>query len=279
MSIYDTIDARMPDKAWEVLSADPEGFVEEVDVDTLAPEEQPPDTLRLVIVSDTHHKEGGIVVPPGDVLIHAGDFTDTGELSQCVKFNQWLGTLPHKHKVVIAGNHETTFDKDEYHKLGPRFHGAKPFDPEECRATLTNCVYLENSDITIDGVKIWGSPWSAWFHDWGFNVKRGQPSDDLWSTIPEDTDVLITHGPPIGHGDLCFSGNRAGCVDLLRHVNHRVKPICHIFGHIHEGYGVTRNQHSTFINASTCTFRYRPTNPPIVFDVKLKDIKAKRSEE
>jgi len=73
--------------------------------------------------------------------------------------------------------------------------------------------------------------------------------------------------PPLGHGDLCSSEQRAGCVDLLRTVVERVKPKIHIFGHIHEGYGVTTNGETTFINASTCTLRYKPIHPPVVIDI------------
>ena len=80
----------------------------------------------------------------------------------------------------------------------------------------------------------------------------------------------MSHGPPLGHGDLCSNDLRAGCVDLLRELQERVRPVMHIFGHIHEGYGVTTNGHTTFVNASTCTLQYRPSNPPLVFDLPLR---------
>lgn len=73
------------------------------------------------------------------------------------------------------------------------------------------------------------------FHKWAFNLPRGSQCLEKWDKIPEDTDVLITHTPPIGHGDLCCTGVRAGCVELLTTVQQRVKPKYHIFGHIHEG--------------------------------------------
>jgi Icc-related predicted phosphoesterase len=88
--------------------------------------------------------------------------------------------------------------------------------------------------------------------------------------IPAGVDILLTHGPPIGHGDVCKSGNRAGCVDLLKEIQLRIKPKFHVFGHIHEGYGITTDGQTTFINASTCSYNYRPTQPAIVFDLPIK---------
>ena len=98
---------------------------------------------------------------------------------------------------------------------------------------------------------------------------RGHQCLEKWDLIPDDTDVLITHGPPVGHGDLCFDQQRAGCVELLNTIQHRVHPKVHLFGHIHEGYGLTADGHTTYINACTCTLRYRPTNPAIVFDLPI----------
>ncbi|XP_070534012.1 metallophosphoesterase MPPED2-like [Ptychodera flava] len=85
--------------------------------------------------------------------------------------------------------------------------------------------------------------------------------------IPEGIDILITHGPPLGHGDKTMSEQRAGCVELLNTIQKRVKPKYHIFGHIHEGYGMTSDGYTTYINASTCTLRYRPINKPVIFDL------------
>uniref|UniRef100_A0A1B6DNH8 Calcineurin-like phosphoesterase domain-containing protein n=1 Tax=Clastoptera arizonana TaxID=38151 RepID=A0A1B6DNH8_9HEMI len=107
------------------------------------------------------------------------------------------------------------------------------------------------------------------FCKWAFNVPRGFECLQKWETIPDETDVLITHTPPIGHGDLCCTGVRAGCVELLATVQKRVKPRYHVFGHIHEGYGISSDGNIIFINASTCDINYLPTNPPVVFDVKL----------
>jgi hypothetical protein len=107
--------------------------------------------------------------------------------------------------------------------------------PEQVKKELTNCTYLEDCATEIYGVKIYGTPWQPKFCGWAFNLERGQQLMEKWDLIPDDTDVLITHTPPLGYGDLCATGDRAGCVDLLMSVQHRIRPKYHIYGHIHEG--------------------------------------------
>lgn len=128
---------------------------------------------------------------------------------------------------------------------------------------------MQDQLIELYGLKIYGTPWQPEYGQWAFNVQRGQQLLDKWNAIPSDIDILVSHSPPLGHGDLCRSGARAGCVDLLSTVQQRVKPKYHIFGHIHEGYGVTSDGKIIFINASTCNVQYSPNNPPIVFDIDL----------
>eukprot|EP00753_Platysulcus_tardus_P006847 PLAT14632.1.p1 GENE.PLAT14632.1~~PLAT14632.1.p1 ORF type:complete len:324 (+),score=85.68 PLAT14632.1:47-973(+) len=225
--------------------------------------------VRLVCVSDTHNQHGKLpALPAGDILVHAGDFSNTGGIKDILSFSSWLDKQPFEHKLVIAGNHDTTFHPDYYHASGHRFHRS-PIDCAEARAALTNCTYLEDSGVSIMGLNFWGSPWQPEFCDWAFNLPRGSALADKWALIPDDTDVLITHGPPWGHGDLCSSWDRAGCIDLLTAVEQRVRPKAHIFGHIHEGYGMSTDGTTLFVNASTCTLRYRPVQKPIVIDVPI----------
>eukprot|EP01064_Diplonema_japonicum_P020110 TRINITY_DN2915_c0_g1_i1.p1 TRINITY_DN2915_c0_g1~~TRINITY_DN2915_c0_g1_i1.p1 ORF type:complete len:285 (+),score=32.37 TRINITY_DN2915_c0_g1_i1:86-940(+) len=269
-----------PTLAWNKLKETEVGDVTDLDwEDFQNPEEEKKDgTLRVVCVSDTHTKTDdmqlvyNVPIPDGDILIHAGDFSNTGELKDIVDFNKWLNAQPHKHKIVIAGNHDTSFDVANYDNIWSSFHSTKQ-DPAECRSLLIDndsVTYLENSSCVVEGLTIWGSPWTPRFHDWGFNATRGEPCAEIWRDIPVDTDILITHGPPLGHGDLCFGNHRAGCLDLFRELTTRVHPYLHVFGHVHEGYGVTTNGKTLFANASTCNFRYKPKNPPLVFDVPLK---------
>lgn len=137
------------------------------------------------------------------------------------------------------------------------------------RGVLTNCTYVQDELLEIWGIRIYGTPWQPEFCNWAFNIPRGQPCLDKWNQIPDDIDILITHTPPLGHGDLCCSGVRAGCVELLNSIQKRIKPKYHVFGHIHEGYGITSDGRVIYVNASTCDINYLPNNPPIVFDVAL----------
>lgn len=234
------------------------------------------DKIRFVCISDTHGKIEGskLHMPPGDVLLHAGDFTQKGHMNEIQKFNSYLGALPYKVKVVIAGNHDLTFD-DNITEASLRTFGVQKSTVESylrerglksVKQMLTSAIYLEDSLVTVCGIKIYGAPWQPVFCDWGFNLNRGEDILKKWQTIPADLDILMTHGPPVGHGDLTGGNNNVGCVELLNTVQKRVKPKFHVFGHIHEGYGVTSDGYTTFINASTCTKRYLPTNAPIVFD-------------
>ncbi|XP_077999225.1 metallophosphoesterase MPPED2-like [Glandiceps talaboti] len=241
-----------------------------------------PGHTRFVCVSDTHSKTDKMtMMPEGDVLIHAGDFTELGFPKEVEKFNDWLGSLPYKHKIVIAGNHELTFEpnRDEAnYKFAPQLKKYRSEELKDLHLKLTNCTYLEDAETNIMGFHIYGSPWQPEFVDWAFNLPRGQPLLDVWNKIPEGIDILITHGPPLGYGDMNFGEQRTGCVELLQTIQKRVRPKYHVFGHIHEAYGMTTDGYTTYINASTCTLRYRPTNPPIIFDLPTPDTQSTASQ-
>jgi predicted phosphohydrolase len=204
--------------------------------------------IRIVCVSDTHRMHDGLVVPEGDLLVHAGDSTKRGRLVEIEEVDRWLGTLPHPHKVIIAGNHDFAFER------GP-----------EARARITHATYLQDELATVLGLRIWGSPWQPRFFDWAFNADRGRLWEK-WALIPADVDVLVTHGPPMGILDVTASGEHVGCEELLRELD-RVRPRLHVFGHIHEAYGIVRRGETTFVNASTCDLSYQPVQPPIVVDL------------
>jgi Icc-related predicted phosphoesterase len=189
--------------------------------------------LRIVCVADTHGFHGRTHVPPGDVLIHAGDCTRHGTLSDLEAFNAWLGTLPHPHKVVIAGNHDFAFQDS----------------PAEARQRLTHAIYLEDTACTLAGLTIYGSPWTPTFSDWAFMLPEEQLAAK-WAAIPPGVDVLITHGPPRGILDRTHRGDAAGSATLLARVR-AVKPRLHVFGHIHEAAGRADSEGIIFLNAST----------------------------
>lgn len=214
--------------------------------------------MRLTVISDTHSLHRQIEsIPDGDVLIHAGDSLGVGTLEELEDLNDWLGTLPHRHKILIAGNHDWCFQDH----------------PEEARRRVTAAHYLQDSGVTIDGVHFWGTPWTPQFHDWAFNLPRGDALAQRWAQIPEHTDVLIVHGPPHGILDRVnehFGGGQVGCEALRDRLLARPVPLV-LFGHIHEHYGQHRESGSLYVNASTCTDRYRPDNPPVVLEYPATD--------
>src|SRR5437879_6118763 len=178
--------------------------------------------LTVVCVSDTHGRHDRLELPPGDVLVHAGDLTYDGTLDEVRELNDWLSRLnrTYRHKVVIAGNHDFCFQEQA----------------RRARPLLTHATYLEDEAVTIDGVTFYGSPWQPWFCDWAFNLPRGPELAAVWAKIPADTDVLITHGPPQGILDRTHRGEDVGCLDLLNR-GYEVRRRLHGFGHIHEAVG------------------------------------------
>ncbi len=199
----------------------------------------------IVAISDTHARHQELEVPDGDILIHAGDCTRHGDLGDLEAFNRWLGTLPHRHKILIAGNHDFCFQDS----------------PDEAHRLVTNAIYLQDEALIIEGIKIWGSPWQPWFFDWAFNLPRGEQIAAKWALIPDDTQVLITHGPPAGILDRTFDDRDVGCEDLLQRVQ-QIRPRLHIFGHIHEAAGRRQIGETTFVNAAIEGGHGRP----VVFD-------------
>ena len=209
--------------------------------------------MRLVIASDTHQRHNELSVPDGDVFIHAGDFTMSGDLRSVEAFDKWVRALPHARKIVIAGNHDQAFE--HVSERAQKLLGDGRDGP----------TYLQDSGLTIDDVAFWGSPWQPAFMDWAFNLPRGAPLAAKWRLIPERTDVLITHGPPMATRDFVNNAN-LGCADLRDRIQ-RVRPKVHAFGHIHAGSGVEVFGGITFVNASICDEEYLATNPARVIDI------------
>ena len=218
--------------------------------------------MRIVCLSDTHNLHDRIRVPDGDLLLHAGDATMHGTAEEIAAFDAWLASLPHPHKVVVAGNHDFLFERD----------------PERARGLLRHAVYLQDSGVEVLGLRIWGSPWQPWFFDWAFNLRRGAPLKAKWDQIPQETDVLLTHGPPHGILDrvggplprlmaaVTGQGAHVGCEEL-REAAFRLRPRLHVFGHIHECYGRETRDGTLFVNAANCDRAYRASNPPLVVEL------------
>lgn len=205
--------------------------------------------MRIVCLSDTHDRHDELDVPDGDVLVHGGDFTMVGDPHEIEAFAGFLARLPHRHKIVIAGNHDFLFQNDG----------------ETARALLGDAIYLEDSGVEVEGVRFWGSPWQPWFGNWAFNLHRGDPIAEKWRLVPAATDVLVTHGPPWGILDRTARGEPVGC-EALEDALRRIRPKLHVFGHIHESYGTHRTDATLSVNACNCNLRYEAVNPPVVVD-------------
>lgn len=206
--------------------------------------------MKIVMISDTHGEHRKLKVPDGDILIHAGDaMTDGMNPREIVDLNAWFGELPHPNKIVIAGNHDFLFEKVDV-----------------ARGLYTNATYLQDEYTYVNGLMIYGSPWQPEFFNWAFNLPRGEEIKKKWDLIPTRTDILVTHGPPHGYQDW-VGRNRVGCEELLKRVK-EVKPIIHVFGHIHSGAGYTQDEHTTYVNAAVVDERYRVRHNPTVIDLK-----------
>lgn len=206
--------------------------------------------MRIVAISDTHSLHRQIQIPEGDVLVHAGDFTEAGTREEALDFALFFKELPHKHKIVIAGNHDFYFENH----------------PTEAAELFNEFHYLLDQELVIDGVKFYGSPWQPRFQQWAFNLGRGEEIRAKWDLIPEDVDVLITHGAPLGIGDENFEGEEIGCEELRKAVA-RIHPPHHIFGHIHEGFGKRVIDGTAFYNVAICDYTYQATNSPTIIDL------------
>lgn len=209
--------------------------------------------MKLVLISDTHTMHEDLVLPQGDILIHSGDFTGRGKPYEVEEFFGWLErqSKNFKHVIFIAGNHDMCF---EYKST---------WVVNAIKSLPTNVHYLEDSEIIIDGIKFYGSPWQPEFFNWAFNLPRGKKLEEKWEMIPNDTDVLITHGPPMYILDYTLRDMiNVGCLALYNKVI-QIKPKLHVFGHIHEGYGVKEQDGTMFVNASSVTARYELINKPI----------------
>ena len=223
------------------------------------------EVYKVVIISDTHCIEID-EVPDCDILIHCGDLTFEGSEEQIGSALRWLSKLPGQHKILVAGNHDWLFERD-----------AKTAT-EMCDEL--GITYLMDRLIEVCGIRIYGSPWQPEFFQWAFNLPRGEPLAEKWDKIPENTDILITHGPPIKVLDFVpKSGFHVGCEELKKVVD-KIKPAVHAFGHIHEGYGVEVIDKTMFINASICDEKYKPINKPIEIEIfkSFSGFKARRFE-
>lgn len=214
---------------------------------------------RIICISDTHGLHDQVKVPNGDILICAGDVTDDPGQASLRMFLKWFNNHPHPIKILIAGNHDWAFEKW----------------PKQARDMVSeyapNVKYLEDESFESDGIKFHGSPVSPRFYDWAFNRDRGPDIQRHWDMIPDDTQVLITHGPPMGildettHG----KGGHFGCSNLDSTIRERLKNLkLHVFGHFHgPGGKVEMRDGVMYVNASVVNEKYRVVNQPVIINV------------
>jgi Icc-related predicted phosphoesterase len=215
--------------------------------------------MRFVCISDTHSLHRQIVVPDGDVLIHAGDITRDSEIDTVYDFSMWLTELPHRHKVVIPGNHDFCFDvsKDRYdERARPMLEHRRP-----------NIHFLLDSVTEIEGLRFYGSPWVSNLSGWAFYDRNR----NMFENAPTDSHVLVTHAPPwLVRDREEHRGERCGSRFVGMHVARCARLRLHVFGHVHEAAGVDwpSDDGHVIVNACSLNRRYEPVNAPIIVDIK-----------
>lgn len=216
--------------------------------------------MRISFISDTHNKHNQIKadLPGGNILIHAGDLSSRGYPHEVEAFCKWFDKIDnYDHKIFIAGNHDFLFEN-------------RRSDAAQIVNSYKWINYLQDDRMTIGldpEIKIYGSPWQPEFYNWAFNLPReGWEIQKVWDAIPDDTDILITHGPPNGVLDNIIGWtDKLGCEVLIRRIN-AFKPKIHVFGHIHSGNGYFFDGHTHFINASVLNEKYEYEYKPLTIE-------------
>lgn len=208
--------------------------------------------MKIVAISDTHGYHEQLVLPSGDMLIHAGDLSSRGTEREINAFLDWFGAQDYSYKIFIAGNHDFFFEKT---------------DVQDIQSMIPDgVIYLNDNGTYVNGIHLWGSPITPWFFDWAFNRQPGSDIKKHWDLIPSNIEILITHGPVYGILDETVHGLNVGC-EMLRNTVQNIKPKVHICGHIHEAYGQIQTADTLYINASVLDVRYRMVNDPIMFEI------------
>lgn len=197
--------------------------------------------MKITFFSDTHTKHEKVQFSGSDVLIFCGDLTGRGELTEVKKFSKFVSNLNYQYKIVIAGNHDFSFDDNRKAEAEEIF-------------LKDGIIYLNDSGIEINGIKFWGSPVQPCFHDWAFNRNR---SEENRSTLEINSRR---------HAGINYTRTTIGCADLLNTIK-RIKPKNHAFGHIHESYGTIKIDETLYVNACSLNEYYEYSNPEI--DVEI----------
>lgn len=217
--------------------------------------------MKIVAISDTHEQHKNVTLPKGDILIHCGDSTNQGSLLKYKDFITWMGKQDFTHKICIFGNHELGFSK-QYKKTEA---------VNLCKSN--NVILLDNSGIELNGLKFWGSPATPKFFNWEFNYNRGKEIAEVWAKIPNDTNILITHGPPAGILDLVLNdfgdpNQHEGCSDLRNRIEELSELKVHLYGHLHlQGSNIAKLNGKIFGNAAICDDKYKTVHKPLEIEI------------
>ena len=226
--------------------------------------------MKIMFLSDTHGRHLEITelygeLPYVDIIVHSGDCTRYGEFEETDLFMNWFSKQNSMHKILVAGNHDFVLQQmDRRNWLLANNYGV---------------TYLEDSFININGIGIYGSPWSPVFGMWAFMKQRNDELDEVWQKVPTDgsVDLLVTHTPRYGRFDVSVRGNyNVGCEMLANRIND-IHPKVHVFGHIHECGGMIKEETEVplkgmiSLNASLLNIRYVLANPIWIWDTETND--------
>jgi len=219
--------------------------------------------IKVTLMSDTHTRERNVLVNGGDLILHSGDIMNSGyDWEDLYDFLTWFSELPYKMKVFTPGNHD-------------RYIEDKPFDAwkmiNEFHDKGVRC--LIDDFVEFEGLKIYGSPWQPEFYNWAFNLPRnGWEIEQKWKDIPDDTDILLTHGPAWGILDTVVNRRdfNLGCEMLAKRLE-TLHPLIHNCGHIHSGYGYVEKNGTHFFNSSVLDERYSHNQKPFDITINLEN--------
>lgn len=217
--------------------------------------------MIITAISDTHARWQNLQIPECDILISCGDYSYKGERELIKSFHEWLNKQPAKHVISLQGNHELYVEKNWYESKNiaetacPRVH------------------FVDHHLLEIEGLKIFCSSFTPTFNNWAWNLDRGEDIKTIWDGIPEDIDVLATHGPPAGILDVVYRADgitpkeSVGCHDLMDKVLKCKNLKYHFFGHIHGSHGYREFMGKKFFNCSICDEIYMPSHPITVLEI------------
>jgi Icc-related predicted phosphoesterase len=224
-------------------------------------------TFKIVCISDTHGKHRQINIPECDILIHAGDESLYGDRDEIEDFGEWLNEQNAGHIIWTPGNHSVEFEK------------RLPYSRNWLLGVCPAANILINETIEIEGIKIFGSPYTPFFMDWGFQAARTEEEQifrriphiqEFWDLIQPGTDIIVTHGQPYRVLDQLPSGEFIGDYNLMATIID-IKPDLVIGGHIHSAHGQEHIDGTSFYNVSICDERYLPINPITCIDYIIEE--------